>query len=431
MEPAPQLTIPSALARTGRILGFTGALAWAFFLPLSQAHQHIKATSICLFVVLAGFLACIPAFRFDSGRIRPGDFRLLLPFAALALLPLLHLPLSAESARQVVLRAPFFAFPFLLVHGWRTWPGRSNRLLAGMLSAGLLAVLIMLLAQGPAELYQRVRNLSDEACWWVISRPYLGIWLGFMVFLAAGTAAVWGRKIQVQAGAACGLAALGLAGALLAKMAFLALAICLPGWLLTLYRKNLRLMMVAVLLLAAGAGTGLYRFGQTRVWEDLRDKGEIRFETLSKTYANSINNRLLLWRAAGDLLTRPESWKGYAPGEVQPELDRAVSRYNGYLETVHLNVHNQLLFMALHHGWPGLLVWLWVWVALFRESMRAGVPWFWGTFFLFICSQTEVYWDRETGVQLWIAWVFFLAAARDEIQQREDQTPWQAGGGGV
>jgi hypothetical protein len=234
-----------------------------------------------------------------------------------------------------------------------------------------------------------------------------------MVFLVAGLAAPPERGRQARAAIIAGLTALALAGALLAKMAFLALALCLPGWLLTLYRKNLQLMALSALLLVTGAGTGLYRFSQTKVCQDLRNTGEIRFETLSKT-SNSINNRLLLWRAAGDLLASPESWKGYPPGELQPKLDRAVSRYNGYLETMHLNVHNQFLFMVLHHGWPGLLVWLWVWLALFGESKRAGASWFWGTFFLFICTQTEVYWDRETGVQLWVVWMFFLVAARDE-----------------
>jgi hypothetical protein len=409
----------SIQSRLVGVLAGMGVWGWAFFLPLSQAHQHIKATSIAIFVILGAFLLDVFVRGFRSSAIRPLDFHLLFPLAFLALLPLLHASHSLEAQKQLVLRAPFFVLPFLLMYTARSQASSLRAGVAVFLALGLFLVLVLLFSQGMLPIFRAVRAMTDDRFWWVISRPYLGLWIGVLVFSAVGL--LQNREKRNRPHFLC-LAGLGICGLLLAywvlaKLAFLCLSVCLVGYSLhNLWRKPVVSIPVVLGLLSL-SGWGIWQVSQSQAWADFTTYGEIRFSTVSKTYSNSVNNRLILWRSAFDLLTETNNWAGLPPEHLQNELDARVARYNGYLKTVHLNPHNQFLSMVLGYGWLGILVWAWVWLSYFLFAAKRGTSWFWGTVFLFLCSHGEVYWDREMGVQLFILWAFLLWLAKQKASE--------------
>jgi O-antigen ligase len=78
-----------------------------------------------------------------------------------------------------------------------------------------------------------------------------------------------------------------------------------------------------------------------------------------------------------------------------------VGLLNGYLQSRHLNPHNQLFYIVLHYGIPGLLVWFFFWFQAFQSSANS-LPLVCIWLFAFCSSQTEIYLDREFGTQVYL-----------------------------
>lgn len=426
MEAVPSLSHRSWARRSGHFLFLTGFLIWTVALPFAQIQTH-RITSIGLITLLVGFVLTWYAERWNGFRVGPKAFSSILPWLALALLPLLHGWDGKENGKDLVLRLPYVLVPFALAYMRKALDFNWIRWGLIFLTLGVTADVLHILSQGPEYVYDMVRSddeLGTNALSW-ISRPYLGFWLGAL--LLAWPMVLGLKKSRFSVGwSGAVLVVLGLMFLLLTKLAMLSLAVVLLGLGFWFCRNQPRLLLPMLICVLLGFGLGTWKISRSVAWQEFRQEGGINFTTLSKTYANSINNRMLLWRSSLDVARSPDfPWNGWSGDLVQEKLDEALGRYNGYLVSRHLNSHNQLLYLFLRFGWPGLVVFFLFWWALFRAAFRRKSSWEMALLlFVFLCSQTENYLDREMGVQAFLLFLFLFPGSLEERKPKSTDPPF-------
>jgi len=392
--------------KLGSQLSWLGVFLWALALPFAQAQQT-RFTSIFLFTILGGFLISCLRNGFSIFQVSFRQTLACIPFAALALIPLLH-GVSGDTGKEIVMRAPLFIIPWILLYQSSQWDPKSRWWVgvAFLFSYGICT--LYLLSFGPSEVYHFVRSEQEFSPMFLISRPYYGLVTGIAYF-------VWVGLIDPRPKSGFRDFLLFLLFAfwmwvVLTKIALLAFIACFVVFVLIQNRKNSTFLATSFALGFILASVLGYKVFHSKVLKEMRELGGINYSTLPKTYSNSINNRLILWKASAAILTDGTHWiTGYSPEELQLALDQKVGEYNSYLTTRHLNPHNQLLSMILKYGLAGFVLFILFWSIRFRRSYSDSHP---GIFtvwlFCFFCSMTEIYLDREMGIQLYIL-LFFIS----------------------
>lgn len=390
----------------GSRLSWLGVFLWAFALPFAQVQQT-RFTSIFLFAILGGFL--ISCFRngFSIFQVSFRQTLTCLPFAALALIPLLH-GTSGDTGKEIVMRAPLFIIPWILLYQSSQWSSRRRWWvgISFLVSYGICT--LYLLSFGPSEVYHFVRSDEEISPMFLISRPYYGLVTGIAFFIWVGL--IDPRPTSGLRDFLLFLAFSFWMWVVLTKIALLAFAACFVVFVLIQNRKNTVFMGAAIalgMLLLSVLGFKVYH---SKVLKEMRELGGINYSTLPKTYSNSINNRLILWKASAAILTDGTHWiTGYSPEELQQALDQKVGESNSYLTTRHLNPHNQFLSLLLKYGLVGFVLFIVFWGVRFRKSFNDSHPGLFAVWlFCFFCGLTEVYLDREMGIQLYVL-LFFLS----------------------
>jgi len=387
----------------GSRISWLAAVLWCFALPFAQI-QHTRFTSIFLFSILGGFLISILRNGFSIYKVPFRNFKQCLPFIFLAILPLIHGFDSEANAKEIVLRAPLFIIPFVLLYQAVSWHSRTKVILMVTFLLSYCICNAVLFSWGIEEVYCFVRSELETGPLFLISRPYFGICAGIVFFGISGLLFPDSKSIGLDFGLFLPVAALLFI--ILAKISLIAFCISFAVYLFLKYRKRPVFLLSFVFISGLILAVGTFKVVQSSAFKDAVTLGGINYSSLPKVYSNSINNRLILWRASFQLLKEgSHGLTGYSPEELQTALDKKVSQYNGYLTNWHLNPHNQLLYMVLKYGLFGLAVFIFLWSSLLFGNKPI---WTGAWFFIFICSFTEVYLDREMGVQLFIL-TFFLS----------------------
>lgn len=390
---------------SGRI-GLFAMMAWTAALPFAQI-QKTRFTSVFLFVLLGAFLI---RFAFQrSFRIIPKDHqKLCWAFLLFTLFPLLDF-FRWESAKAgeeaVLLRLPFLVLPFLVVQFEKDWPFFWRKLAISVLLFSFLLCHFLIGLQGVEKVYAAARTDFYPDIRFYLHRPYTGLIAGIFLWLAFGIFRnnLWRIAALLVFG--------GLQFWVLSKFSLLAFSLCLVVYLYFSLPAggNSRKVVLVMSLLAAGFLA--FRISRSQAFKELISTGGIDFNTVSKTYSNSINNRSLLWQAAFQLLARDHNWVfGLGTGNFQDLLDAEVGKYNDYLPGQHLNPHNIFLYYGLQYGLAGfalLIFFLLAWTGEARQSGKRHLVYM--AIFMLLCCQTEIFLDRELGIQLflWVAVVLF------------------------
>ena len=398
-----------ALQRGGSLLAFIAAVGWLASLPFSMAQQ-VRFTSIFLFAILGAFLIQVLAGKQGFFRVGFRQFLRLLPMALLALLPLLHFIPSGENQRELVLTAPLFLLPWILLwHNQEDW-FRFSRVSVLVLAASFFVLLGFLVGEGPLRVWHSVRSETELPDVFLLARPQMGFLAGVVFFLLAGIFALQKNTALFLFAA---LTVLLLQFWILSKIALGALLMALCYFLLRqLKRKPMLLLVIVTFLLTAVILLGS-RIWQSGLVQDALSREGLSFQKYPKAYVNSINSRVVLWKAGFDVLRQGDHFViGMPSGELQEKLDAAVAVYNAYLTGQHLNPHNQFLYFFLHYGMAGVLVFLIFWLCVFRCSWHSpllSAMWV----FAFICCQTEIFLDREFGSQLYLFMLVYTLMSQD------------------
>jgi len=397
--------IPARLiaVRTGSKFALIAAILWTVSLPFSMA-QTTRFTSIFLFTVLGGFLISAIAGRKGIFRIPKSLFLQIIPLSLLALLPLLHFIPCGSNQRELVLLLPLLVVPWVLFSFRNEWPFFFPKLLFIGLLLSVLLLYFFLLLQDPVLVWHSVRSETEIPDLFLLARPQLGLLTGIMFFLACFFIPF---KRSFYTGSA--LLTLLLLYWILAKIAIISFLLVL----LLLFLRELRtspMRFIPVLILASASFmAGLYFLLSSGFVSEALSRDGLSFERYPKAYVNSINSRVVLWKASFHLLNEDYNWLAGLPSEkLEPALDAKVGSLNGYLQSRHMNPHNQFLYMLLHYGIPGLLALLFFWFQVFRmvrQNLALTGMWL----FVFFCSMTEIYLDREFGSQIFML-AFILSA---------------------
>lgn len=394
--------------RAGIQLAVGGLLLWTASLPFAMA-QTVRFTSISLFVILGGFLVQRIFFRMPSGFPPLRKLRLLLPLLLLSLLPLLHFIPSGENQRELLLGLPLLLLPpvFLLMSD--DFPVWLPKMLLLVLTASFFVLLVFLLSKGPFRVWMSVRSETEIPDLFLLARPQLGLLCGMVYFLLFHSIPPLRRPLPFL------LLFLFFALILwwiLAKIALIAFFLAHLAWLIYLLRNRPLILISFCALLFLVSLAMAIRIQQSGWVAEALSREGLSFEKYPKALVNSINSRIVLWKASAGLLADGSHiLLGLPSGKLESELQKATARYNGYLAGQKLNPHNQFLYLMLHYGLPGFLVFCLLWISLFRQ-VKKQVPLVCLVFFFLVCSQTEIFIDREFGIQLYLL-LFLLMAFFD------------------
>jgi O-antigen ligase len=292
-----------------------------------------------------------------------------------------------------------FFIPWILMHFRSSWPGSFPKIAVAVLLLSFFFLCFILFLQGPQTVWNSVRSEEEIPDLFILARPQMGFLAGLLFFLSDQTFKLnRNRLLYGLSFAFTGLILLWIL-AKIALISFLLVMLLLQIW--QLRKRPLVFAGITGFFVVCLLGAVLF-VSKTGILAQAFSPGGLSFDQYPKAYVNSINSRLVLWQAGFQVLGEGNNLFSGVPSELlQPELDAAVGSLNAYLESRHLNPHNQFLYMLLHYGIPGLIVFCLFWFGLFRMSaVSAPVAGLW--IFAFCCSQTEIYLDREFGSQLYL-----------------------------
>jgi O-antigen ligase len=415
--------IPGLKFRISRLmngLAFWAFAGWSLVLPFAQIQQT-RFTSMCLFIILGAFLV-----KSLLGQIPSPNFRshitsvLLLLF--IALLPAIDFwrwQNQSLGGEAVLLRLPFLVLPFLVLEFEKSWPPHWRKTNFLILLGSFFLALLIFGFQGFSKIYVAARSDSYDQLKTLLHRPYIGIISG--VFGLTALSLLWENSKKW----AFGIWILFFIPPLwvLSKFSLFAYLVAALGFGLFYLRNHPRFLGLLLFFIIGFTIFISFKVIKSQAFKEFQQNGEVNFETLSKTYANSLNNRSLLWKSSIEILHENQNWIwGLGTGNFQPELDKKISQYSSYLPGIHLNPHNIFFYYWLQYGLLGLALVFLFFIQLFKEARKSSNPGMvWIVIFLFLCCQTEIFLDRELGIQLFLWWLIVL------IWDRKPQSPaWES-----
>lgn len=411
MEGVKTLKSRLIVLQLGSRIALLACMLWVFCLPFSMAQQT-RFTSIFLFSVLGGFLIKVLTEGFDPWRVPFRIIRLILPLGLIALLPLLHFVSTGNNTRELLLNAPLFLVPYILFYLSRDWPKWHSKAIVFTLAFSFVLLTGFLLMQGPNTVWFSVRSETELPDIFLLARPQMGFLAGVLFFLCRQQF-IFLQK-PVLSAISFGLTVLLLFW-ILSKIALLAfISAVFLCWVIASKSKPW-LIASQITLLSVGIFLVFWKLMSSGLVSEALSRDGLSFEKYPKAYVNSINSRVVLWRASFDLVSRPENLiTGISSEQLVTELDFAVGKYNGYLQTRHLNPHNQFLYMLLMYGVLGMVCWFYFWSSVLKAIRKLPVlisMWC----FVFFCSITEIFLDREFGTQMYLLLIFLSIRVLPDI----------------
>jgi len=388
--------------QAGSRIALLACMLWVFCLPFSMAQQ-IRFTSIFLFSILGAFLIKVLTEGFDPWRVPFRIVRLIFPLGLFAILPLIHFFPAGSNTRELLLNAPLFLIPYILFYLSRDWPKWQTKAMVFSLAFSFVLLTGFLLMQGPNTVWFSVRSETELPDIFLLARPQMGFLAGVLFFMCRQQFLFLQKPVLSTI--SFGLTVLLLFW-ILSKIALLSfISAVLLCWVIAskskplLFVSQITIISIVILFLIWKLmGSGL-------VTEALSRDG-LSFEKYPKAYVNSINSRVVLWRSSFDLVSSPENlFSGISSDKLLQELDFAVGKYNPYLKTRHLNPHNQFLYLLLMYGVLGVICWFCFWSSILKAIQKyPNLISMW--FFMYLCSITEIFLDREFGTQVYLLMVF-------------------------
>lgn len=389
---------------SGLIFVLTGLICWTFSLPLSTAQDKVRFTSIFLFTTLGGFIIHLLQNGFQFFRIPFQIYKSILPVQFFSLLPLLHLFASGDNQKELFLGIPFLVIPYIYLYSFDRFPAGFGKILLLVFVSSFLFLLICLTLKGPVYVWNSIRSANSDPNLFLLDRPQMGFITGLIYFLFVFVFRLWSKPWLL---AGIFLLVLAILIWIIAKMALVAFL----GINLILFVYGLRkrpFLFLSILVFASVlVFTGVYKIIDSGIIPEALSKEGLSNEKYGWYYVNSINERIALWRVSFQLLQDQGNLIAGLPSRQLTELfDQKIATYFIHLAERHFNPHNQLLYLLLHYGIFGLIFFIWFWADVFRLCRKA--PFLLGMWAYFlICSQTEVYLDREFGSQIFLLMLLF------------------------
>ena len=404
--------LPANYRGAGLFFVLAGLVCWTFSLPLSTAQDKVRFTSIFLFTTLGGFIIHLLFNGFQLFQIPFQLYKRILPVQFFSLLPLLHLIASGDNQKELFLGIPFLVIPYIYLYSFDWFPPGFGKVLLLVFVSSFLVLLASLTLKGPVYVWHSIRSEISDPNLFLLDRPQMGFITGLIYFLVVFVFRLLSRPWLL---AGLFLLALAVLIWIIAKMALVAfLGINLILFVYGLRKRQflfLSILMFASVLVFAG----VYKIIDSGIIPEALSKEGLSNEKYGWYYVNSINERIALWRVSFQLLQDQGNLIAGLPSRQLTELfDQKIATYFIHLAERHFNPHNQLLYLLLHYGTFGLIFFIWFWVDVFRLTRKA--PFLAGLWAYFlICSQTEVYFDREFGSQIFLLMLLFsLTFLRDQ-----------------
>lgn len=401
-------------------LGLSGWYIWSAAIPFAQI-QTTRFTGIGLFVLLGATILHCANQNWKIRSIPANYHSIIWIWLIFALLPFADFwrwnhPLDALKLVQVHL--PMVFLPFSLWQISESWPESWPQHSLKIFGISLVINVIISLGLGPAFIWQMLHSEHSAELSLAMQRPFYGLLLGASVWLLVP---VIPKKLWIVSLFYL-VFVLSFLALILAKFAIISLIISVFGFIVyflwnQLETRNFRLIIISLLALFLMAG--MWSFTKTKIFHDLSRKGSIQYETLGRTYSNSANTRLVIWKSAFQVLAKDKNWLfGLGTANAQEALDKEYEMENIYVYSAHFNAHNVLIYMWLQYGMVGLAFMVCLFLFFARVAMTSlGSSGFFLWFFLLLVSQTEVFFNREMGAHffLWVSLVpFFLKLVKNE-----------------
>jgi O-antigen ligase len=283
------------------------------------------------------------------------------------------------------------------------FPVWFSRMLLLLLLLSYAALLVFLLLQGPSTVWRSVRSEVEIPDLFLLARPQLGLLTGMVYFFMMHCMIPEGRLlIRILTFLFFSLILFWI----LAKIAFLGFLLVHIFWVIFSFRRKPLVWFFLSFLLALSLISLVFTLQNSGLMEEALSRDGLSFKKYPKALVNSINSRVVLWKASAGLLSENHNFLAGLPSEIlEKELQQFTARYNAYLAGRNLNPHNQFLYLMLHYGIAGLLIFLSLWFFLLRQTKNSPAL-ISAVLFFFICGQTEIFIDREFGIQLYL--LFFL-----------------------
>ena len=400
-------------------LAIVGFFVWTAAIPFAQT-QKIRFTGISLLVMLGAFLVFLPG-KFSFRRIFKEDLALLLIFILLGISPLLDFyrwENPKPSWSILVLRLPMVFLPFIVLQFSRFWNPQWKKLAVLVLLVSTLGSIILFCSQGISFAYQTIRLGEDELkLYSPVSRPYHGFLIGISFF---SVLYIFRERLNYFL---VGLLIVffSFLWLILAKLAILSLLICSFIFALFVLRNRPKILALILLGFFVVSGILFWKFSSSKAYQDLVQTGTFSFSNAPKLYVNSFNSRLILWESTVELLKKDNTWIfGLGTQNFQERLDNQVLIHNGYLFTRHLTPHNLFLSYWLQYGLLGVFTVFLLFFLLVKKAIaKKRISLFLLTLFLFFSVQTEIYMDREMGVNLFI-WILVVLYSGKESRAESE-----------
>jgi hypothetical protein len=403
-------------------LAFLGFCAWSLAIPFAQV-QKIRFTAISIFIIIGAFLIFLPG-KTSLRRIGKGVSPFLFIFCLIGILPLLDF-WRWENPRMAmdsfVLRLPMIVLPFILYQFSFYWPPFWKIIIISCLITSSLINVVYFSSQGLDLIYSSIRNDIDHlSIRYITSRPYYGFLLGICFF---SLVYIYKNKINILLITALIFFTL-FEYLIVGKLFLVSSFICFTIYILYIIRNNLNLIILYFAIFAFTTGFIINKIVKTQAYFELTNQGGFDFSTIPKHYSNSINSRLILWKASKDILYENNAWIfGLGTQNFQDKLDSSVQKYNPYLSEQHLTSHNLFLGFWMQYGLMGLSVLIFMFGIFFKESIsKKNISLFLLSTFLLLSVQTEIYMDREMGVHLFIWVLVVLYLPIDSTQKNKLST---------
>lgn len=394
-------------------LGFWGFLFWSVALPWAQVQEH-RFTSIALFIILGSWLLkqfVSMDFKGFSSPFKP-VFIVFFFFAILPLLDFWRWQFPVESLREFQIRLPFLVMPFLVWNFQPFWPENWWKLAFGLFGLSLGLTVLFSLAQGPGQIWNLIHSDHSTDLVLIMQRPFYGLILGAFII---SFPAIFPKHRFVFLFLI--LATLAFLILILTKVALISLLfVCLLSGIFKLFQRVHSPIQTLIFWIGIGIclAFGINYFIQSPYYQDIISTGEIQYQNLGKTYSNSFNTRLIIWKAAFEVLQTDRNWMfGLGTCNFQPALDVIYQRENEFVFAQHFNPHNLFLYLGLQYGLLGFCVpILGFWFLVHRQGFPFQPRSFLVLAFIFMCAQSEIFINRELGVHF-IIWIALILTFND------------------
>ncbi|MCY7410768.1 MAG: O-antigen ligase family protein [Chitinophagales bacterium] len=370
-------------------------IAISFLLPIHTGYTGI-------FMVTA-FIIWLWANHFRISFLNKVNRNIFFSCIALALVYAAALFYSAnqnEAVRKLVLRISMFIFPLVFLAESKIKLPKINTLLTAFIAGGILCALLLIIHGGIIYLKNGENLFATRrlTIFLKINPAYLSLYFVLMISILAKNISLSNSIIKTSCYVAAVLLFIFMIFILAARQQIfilLLLLILLPPTLIV-KKKKILITLYSGLIVASLIAL-LFLFPSTK--SRLENIGNEISTPYSYNTVNSINERIVIWKAASKLFFRQPIF-GYGTGDDNDVLFQEYKiEHLDWPLTDRLNAHNQLLQTSLATGILGIFFLLMLFAVSLYHSIK-GKNFLLGVFITsFILSTlTESMFETEAGV---------------------------------